>query len=215
MNFELLTSKKNKPMLKDPNGCMYWNFGISRGKRTYWRCIHYRVGWDGRAVTFDGNFELTAAHNHYGDEIRAEMKRFQGIVQKQAVSSKDPPRSIIGKALKEVSKEAWGRILRSFAAKTFAVPKAYQMYGEETFLKFDGDFLKEFAVERGYDEVNPSLWIGACAKDIPTQSNSFDCGAFVCKFADCLSRQGQMKFSQKDMSVVRKEIEEMIRTEKL
>uniref|UniRef100_A0A915DV15 Uncharacterized protein n=1 Tax=Ditylenchus dipsaci TaxID=166011 RepID=A0A915DV15_9BILA len=35
------------------------------------------------------------------------------------------------------------------------------------------DFLKEFAVERRYDEVNPSLWIGACAKDIPTQSNHF------------------------------------------
>uniref|UniRef100_A0A915EB70 Serine hydroxymethyltransferase n=1 Tax=Ditylenchus dipsaci TaxID=166011 RepID=A0A915EB70_9BILA len=128
MNFELLTSKKNKPMLKDLNDYMYWNFGISRGRRTYWRCIHYRVGWDGTENT----------------KCPGEICQHLSLLK---------------------------------------------------------DFLKEFAVERGYDEVNPSLWIGACAKDIPTQSNSFDCGAFVCKFADCLYRQDQMKFSQKDMSV--------------
>uniref|UniRef100_A0A915CQT1 Ubiquitin-like protease family profile domain-containing protein n=1 Tax=Ditylenchus dipsaci TaxID=166011 RepID=A0A915CQT1_9BILA len=61
------------------------------------------------------------------------------------------------------------------------------------------DFLKEFAVERGYDEVNPSVWISDSPKDILIQSNSFDCGAFVCKFANCLSREDQMKFSQNDM----------------
>uniref|UniRef100_A0A915E356 Uncharacterized protein n=1 Tax=Ditylenchus dipsaci TaxID=166011 RepID=A0A915E356_9BILA len=46
------------------------------------------------------------------------------------------------------------------------------MHGDgEKHLSLLKDFLKEFAVEGGYDEVNPSLWIGACAKDIPTQSN--------------------------------------------
>uniref|UniRef100_A0A915E9P4 Uncharacterized protein n=1 Tax=Ditylenchus dipsaci TaxID=166011 RepID=A0A915E9P4_9BILA len=139
-------------------------------------------GW---AVTFDGNFELTAAHNHYGDEIRAEMKRFQGIVQKQAVSSKDPPRNIIGKALKEVSKEAWGRIRRSFAAKNIrsirhennlepanpkslqllVVPKAYHMYGEETFLKFDGwnaiDRVLIFSTDRCLDLLVAERKLGA------------------------------------------------------
>uniref|UniRef100_A0A915DWY1 FLYWCH-type domain-containing protein n=1 Tax=Ditylenchus dipsaci TaxID=166011 RepID=A0A915DWY1_9BILA len=103
MNFELLTSEKNKPMLTDSDNCLYWKI-ISRGKRTYWRCIHYRTG---RAVTFDRKCEITSAHNHYGDKNHAEMKRFQGIVQKQALSSKDAPRSIIGSALKEVSNEAW------------------------------------------------------------------------------------------------------------
>uniref|UniRef100_A0A915DCK8 Ubiquitin-like protease family profile domain-containing protein n=1 Tax=Ditylenchus dipsaci TaxID=166011 RepID=A0A915DCK8_9BILA len=78
------------------------------------------------------------------------------------------------------------------------------MHGDgEKHLSLLKDFLKEFVVERGYDE------------DISAQSNSFDCGAFMCKFADCLFRQDQMKFSQKDMSVIRKEIEEIIRTEKL
>uniref|UniRef100_A0A915DA79 FLYWCH-type domain-containing protein n=1 Tax=Ditylenchus dipsaci TaxID=166011 RepID=A0A915DA79_9BILA len=114
MNFELLTSKKNKPMLKDPNGFMYWNFGISREKRTYWRCIHYRVGWDGTENT------NLAAHNHYGDEIRAEMKRFQVSFRSEQSQARTTSKHY-RKALKEVSKEAWGRIRRSFAAKTFAV----------------------------------------------------------------------------------------------
>uniref|UniRef100_A0A915DA72 FLYWCH-type domain-containing protein n=1 Tax=Ditylenchus dipsaci TaxID=166011 RepID=A0A915DA72_9BILA len=99
MNFELLTSEKNKPMLKDSDNCLYWKI-IPRGKRTYWRCIHYRTGWDGtentkcdgnlifhffggnssftrRAVTFDGKCEINSAHNHYGDKNHAEVKRFQ------------------------------------------------------------------------------------------------------------------------------------------
>uniref|UniRef100_A0A915CSR7 FLYWCH-type domain-containing protein n=1 Tax=Ditylenchus dipsaci TaxID=166011 RepID=A0A915CSR7_9BILA len=124
MNFELLTSKKNKPMLKDPTAACTGILVFREEKGTYWRCIHYRVGWmvtentkcQGKAVTFDGNFELTAAHNHYGDEIHAEMKRFQ-VSFRSKQSQARPPRSIIGKALKEVSKEAWGRIRRSFAAK--------------------------------------------------------------------------------------------------
>uniref|UniRef100_A0A915DTH6 FLYWCH-type domain-containing protein n=1 Tax=Ditylenchus dipsaci TaxID=166011 RepID=A0A915DTH6_9BILA len=88
MKFELLTSKKNKPMLRDSDGYIYWKI-VARANRTYWRCIHYRAGCDGtnntkcdgRAVTFDGKFELTTPHDHFEEENHAK---------KQALFSKDP-----------------------------------------------------------------------------------------------------------------------------
>uniref|UniRef100_A0A915D041 MULE transposase domain-containing protein n=1 Tax=Ditylenchus dipsaci TaxID=166011 RepID=A0A915D041_9BILA len=112
----------------------------------------------GKGLTCDGNFELTSAHHHYGDENRVEAKRFQGIVQKQALSSKELPRRVIGNALNKISKQAWGHIRRSFVAnnirnirhenklepanpknlQSLEVPKDFQMYQDEVFLKFDG-----------------------------------------------------------------------------
>uniref|UniRef100_A0A915EUL0 FLYWCH-type domain-containing protein n=1 Tax=Ditylenchus dipsaci TaxID=166011 RepID=A0A915EUL0_9BILA len=152
-------------MLKDIGGHLYWKI-LSRGKRTYWRCTFIQTGWDGtsntkcggKGLTSDDNVTLTLAHNHYGDENRIEAKRFQGIIQKQAVSSKELPRRIIGSALKEIPKQAWGHIRRSFVASNIrnirhenklepgnpknlqllVVPIDFRMFYDEVFLKFDG-----------------------------------------------------------------------------
>uniref|UniRef100_A0A915D7I1 Ubiquitin-like protease family profile domain-containing protein n=1 Tax=Ditylenchus dipsaci TaxID=166011 RepID=A0A915D7I1_9BILA len=77
------------------------------------------------------------------------------------------------------------------------------------------DFLAEFAEERGYATVDPSHWLCLCPKDIPKQKNSFDCGVFVCKFAECFSRKGAMTFSQAHMAVIRNQMLEEIKCWKI
>ena len=41
-------------------------------------------------------------------------------------------------------------------------------------------------------------------KDIPQQENGSDCGMFTCKFAEYLSRDADISFSQDDMPYFRK-----------
>uniref|UniRef100_A0A915E6Y7 Ubiquitin-like protease family profile domain-containing protein n=1 Tax=Ditylenchus dipsaci TaxID=166011 RepID=A0A915E6Y7_9BILA len=153
MNFELLTSKKNKPMLKDPT------------------------------ASCTGILVFREENGPIGDAFTTELAG----MPPSRLDIKEPP--------SKETKEA--RVSNK---------------GEKDLLR---DFLKEFAVERGYDEVNPSVWISHSPKDIPTQSNSFDCGAFGASLRTACLVKNQMKFSQNDMPLVRREIEEMIRAEKL
>ena len=41
-------------------------------------------------------------------------------------------------------------------------------------------------------------------KDIPQQMNGSDCGMFTCKFAEYLSRNANITFSQEDMPYFRR-----------
>ncbi len=41
-------------------------------------------------------------------------------------------------------------------------------------------------------------------KNIPQQMNGSDCGMFACKFAEYLSRDAEVTFSQEDMPYFRK-----------
>jgi len=41
---------------------------------------------------------------------------------------------------------------------------------------------------------------------IPQQQNGFDCGMFMCKYADCMARDLPFNFSQGDMSFFRKRL---------
>uniref|UniRef100_A0A915E6R8 Ubiquitin-like protease family profile domain-containing protein n=1 Tax=Ditylenchus dipsaci TaxID=166011 RepID=A0A915E6R8_9BILA len=76
-------------------------------------------------------------------------------------------------------------------------------------------FVAEYVVERGYATedrssyfltVDPSNWLCCC----PKQQNGFDCGVFVCKFAECVSRGSRMEYTQPQMAVIRKKIAEEI-----
>uniref|UniRef100_A0A915CZC1 Uncharacterized protein n=1 Tax=Ditylenchus dipsaci TaxID=166011 RepID=A0A915CZC1_9BILA len=118
-------------MLKDIGGHLYWKI-LSRGKRTYWRCTFFQTGWDGtsntkcggKGLTSDEKFELTLAHNHYGDENRIEAKRFQGIIQ----SKQFPAKSFLAASSAVPSKKF---------QKKHGVPKDFKMFYDEVFLKFD------------------------------------------------------------------------------
>lgn len=46
--------------------------------------------------------------------------------------------------------------------------------------------------------------------DTPRQTNGYDCGVFVCRYADCLSRKSTFDFTQEDMPAFRKQIKSQI-----
>uniref|UniRef100_A0A915CML7 MULE transposase domain-containing protein n=1 Tax=Ditylenchus dipsaci TaxID=166011 RepID=A0A915CML7_9BILA len=121
----LIRSEKGKEILNFPEGFLYWRH-TSRGKRIYWRCIHYEVGKNGersckcpgRAVTVDGNPSITSEHNHLSDKSRSELKKFQCRVQEQAVVTKEKPRAIITSLLTSVEPEARRAIRLSVVGRT-------------------------------------------------------------------------------------------------
>ncbi|XP_022083723.1 sentrin-specific protease 1-like [Acanthaster planci] len=47
-------------------------------------------------------------------------------------------------------------------------------------------------------------WRSSCRRDIPQQLNGSDCGMFACKFADYISRDKKITFTQHDMPYFRK-----------
>uniref|UniRef100_A0A915DWX9 Ubiquitin-like protease family profile domain-containing protein n=1 Tax=Ditylenchus dipsaci TaxID=166011 RepID=A0A915DWX9_9BILA len=79
----------------------------------------------------------------------------------------------------------------------------------------DEDFLTEFAKGRGYATVDSYNWLCFCPKDIPKQKNYFDCGVFVCKFSECVSRKRKTDFAQAHMTAIRNKIVEEIKYGKL
>uniref|UniRef100_A0A915EG23 FLYWCH-type domain-containing protein n=1 Tax=Ditylenchus dipsaci TaxID=166011 RepID=A0A915EG23_9BILA len=89
--YELLKSEKNKEMLKDSDGHLYWK-KMLRGERTYWCCVLKEAGADGdigKSGHVQWDILTSAAHNHLPDWNRVELKRLQGIVQEKALECKD------------------------------------------------------------------------------------------------------------------------------
>jgi len=49
-----------------------------------------------------------------------------------------------------------------------------------------------------------SDWEEYCPKSIPTQRNGYDCGLFMCRYAECVSRRKEFNFEQRNMPYFRK-----------
>lgn len=64
-------------------------------------------------------------------------------------------------------------------------------------------------------EFFPSGWLLKIAKKCPKQRNLWDCGVFVCMFAEHLARNAPLKFSQKDMPKFRQQMKFEIERKKL
>uniref|UniRef100_A0A915E9C8 Uncharacterized protein n=1 Tax=Ditylenchus dipsaci TaxID=166011 RepID=A0A915E9C8_9BILA len=60
---------------------------------------------------------MTQKHNHFGDKSRVDLKRMQGNVQEQAISSKEAPRAILGRAIESVDEDSRPLIRRSYVAR--------------------------------------------------------------------------------------------------
>ncbi|XP_060843215.1 sentrin-specific protease 1-like [Rhopalosiphum padi] len=70
-------------------------------------------------------------------------------------------------------------------------------------------------VDKKGEEFHPSGWLLMNVKNCPQQLNYWDCGVFVCMFAEYLSRDATLNFSQKHMDRFRRQIEFEIKKKKL
>lgn len=72
--------------------------------------------------------------------------------------------------------------------------------------------LKEFFIEIDYLTKAASI---SKLDTIPLQSNTFDCGVFVCEFGRCLIQGKEFNFVQDDMPFIRRNVKEvLLRTDK-
>eukprot|EP00555_Chaetoceros_dichaeta_P009317 CAMPEP_0198262008 /NCGR_PEP_ID=MMETSP1447-20131203/10583_1 /TAXON_ID=420782 /ORGANISM="Chaetoceros dichaeta, Strain CCMP1751" /LENGTH=95 /DNA_ID=CAMNT_0043950077 /DNA_START=380 /DNA_END=667 /DNA_ORIENTATION=- len=77
----------------------------------------------------------------------------------------------------------------------------YQMEGLLNYLK------DEWKAKKGGDLPDADKWkLVKCTADTPVQENGFDCGVFTCMFADFLSINKPLSFSQEHISHCRKRI---------
>lgn len=70
-------------------------------------------------------------------------------------------------------------------------------------------------VDKKGEEFHPSGWLLINVKNCPQQLNSWDCGVFACMFAEYLSRDAPLNFSQKNMDRFRRQIIFEIKKKKL
>uniref|UniRef100_A0A915CPE8 Ubiquitin-like protease family profile domain-containing protein n=1 Tax=Ditylenchus dipsaci TaxID=166011 RepID=A0A915CPE8_9BILA len=75
------------------------------------------------------------------------------------------------------------------------------------------NFLKEIAVQRGYEALDPTNWLAMNKKNIPMQAktNGNDCGVFVCQYAECVTQGREIDFSQETMDNLREKMSIEIR----
>uniref|UniRef100_A0A915EEK6 Ubiquitin-like protease family profile domain-containing protein n=1 Tax=Ditylenchus dipsaci TaxID=166011 RepID=A0A915EEK6_9BILA len=77
------------------------------------------------------------------------------------------------------------------------------------------NFLKENALQRGYEALDPTNWLAMNKKNIPMQAktNGNDCGVFACQYAECVTRGREVDFSQEAMDSLREKMSLEIRRE--
>jgi sentrin-specific protease 1 len=70
-------------------------------------------------------------------------------------------------------------------------------------LKILRQWLQDESVNKRGKQFDLTAWVDYTPKDIPLQRNGFDCGVFMCKFADYTSRNQTFTFAQQDMKYFR------------
>ena len=78
------------------------------------------------------------------------------------------------------------------------------MYHIEGLLNYLKD---EWKAKKGGDLPDADSWrLVTCTADTPVQENGFDCGVFTCMFADFISMDKSLVFSQEHITQCRKKI---------
>uniref|UniRef100_A0A915DNN5 Ubiquitin-like protease family profile domain-containing protein n=1 Tax=Ditylenchus dipsaci TaxID=166011 RepID=A0A915DNN5_9BILA len=75
------------------------------------------------------------------------------------------------------------------------------------------NFLKEIAVQRGYEALDPTNWLAMNKKNISMQAktNGNVCGVFVCQYAECVTQGREIDLSQETMDNLREKMSIEIR----
>lgn len=77
------------------------------------------------------------------------------------------------------------------------------------------DYLCAESLDKKKQKFDLSEWKTEIAKDIPQQMNGSDCGMFACKFAEYITREADINFSQEHMPYFRKRMVYEIVTKQL
>ncbi|XP_064489857.1 sentrin-specific protease 1-like [Ornithodoros turicata] len=65
------------------------------------------------------------------------------------------------------------------------------------------DFLQREHRRKTGRKLSPDTWGSNSVRNIPTQTNTYDCGAFVCLYAECIGRGIPFEFSSNDLPKLR------------
>lgn len=68
------------------------------------------------------------------------------------------------------------------------------------------NYLKVEHLDKKQEEYDVSLWKLENVKDIPQQMNGSDCGVFACTYAEYITRNADLTFSQEDMPYIRRKM---------
>lgn len=68
------------------------------------------------------------------------------------------------------------------------------------------DFQVQSFVKNRLDFLLGNIWKKQNVLEVPKQSNNYDCGVFLCVYADYIAREGKFDFTKEDMKYFRKKI---------
>lgn len=108
----------------------------------------------------------------------------------------------------------WCLVCVDFKEKSI---KYYDSLGERNFkcMKLILFYLLMEHTHKKHRELSVNGWLLKNIKDCPQQENDWDCGVFVCMYAEYLTRGASLNFSQKDMDNFRKQIRSEIKRKQL
>uniref|UniRef100_A0A915CSX8 Ubiquitin-like protease family profile domain-containing protein n=1 Tax=Ditylenchus dipsaci TaxID=166011 RepID=A0A915CSX8_9BILA len=67
-------------------------------------------------------------------------------------------------------------------------------------------FLEQTEKPENRNWFHKKVWLCDSPKDIPKQKNGYDCGLFLCCFADRVSKEEKLDFNQEQMPKIRKQL---------
>ncbi|CEG79415.1 hypothetical protein RMATCC62417_13889 [Rhizopus microsporus] len=79
------------------------------------------------------------------------------------------------------------------------------LHGKDDYtLKLLLTYLEEEHLDKKKTPYDTSDWTLESPQNIPKQGNAYDCGVFTCAFAERISRQKPLDFTQNDMNLIRR-----------
>lgn len=108
----------------------------------------------------------------------------------------------------------WTLIVINFEAKKIEYFNSY-VTTDRTYLDRFWEYLKAEHRRKRNLELIEDGWKLEIRKRIPRQSNSFDCGPFVCRYGLTLCQNKQLNFTEDTMDAFRKDIKRQFRARKL
>uniref|UniRef100_A0A915DMI0 Ubiquitin-like protease family profile domain-containing protein n=1 Tax=Ditylenchus dipsaci TaxID=166011 RepID=A0A915DMI0_9BILA len=99
----------------------------------------------------------------------------------------------------------WALVIVDLRRKTISYYDSLLGDGANT-LRIIRKFLEQTEKPENTNRFNKKVWLCDSPKDIPKQKNGYDCGLFLCCFADRVSKEEKLDFNQEQMPKIRKQL---------